>query len=193
LCEAAGFDTIFVETVGVGQSETVVHSMVDCFLLLMIAGAGDELQGIKRGIMEMADIVAINKADGENQERARRAANEYSQALHLYPTPDSGWQPEVLTCSALNSTDIDSVWNRVLAHHEHMQVRNLFAANRREQARHWLRQSLQEDLWQDFLQHPEIATRYPELEQRVLRGEMNSFAAARRLLEAYTGIRPTMR
>lgn len=193
LCEAAGFDTIFVETVGVGQSETAVHSMVDCFLLLMIAGAGDELQGIKRGIMEMADIIAINKADGENQERARRAANEYSQALHLYPTPDSGWQPEVLTCSALNSTDIDSVWDRVLAHYEHMRARNLFSAHRREQARHWLRQSLQDDLWQDFLHHPEIATRYPELEQRVLRGEMHSFAAARQLLEAYTGKRPPAR
>src|SRR5512133_3488660 len=114
LCEAAGFDTILVETVGVGQSETSVHSMVDFFLLLMLAGAGDELQGIKRGIMEMADMIAITKADGENIERAERAMSEYANALHLFPPPPSGWTPRVTTCSSRSGRGIPNIWDIVL-------------------------------------------------------------------------------
>src|SRR6056297_66269 len=113
LCEAAGYDTIFIETVGVGQSETAVHSMVDFFLLLMLAGAGDELQGIKRGIMEMADTIAINKADGENIPKANLAKKEFENALHLFPVPPSGWPPKVLTCSAMKNNGIAEIWGEV--------------------------------------------------------------------------------
>ena len=126
LCEAAGFHTVLIETVGVGQSETLVHGMVDFFLLLMIAGAGDELQGIKRGIVEMADLLAINKADGDNVRPAERARREFAQALHLFPARESGWTPETVTCSATAGTGISDVWDVVLRHRSQMQAGGWF-------------------------------------------------------------------
>jgi LAO/AO transport system kinase len=142
LCEAAGFDTIFIETVGVGQSETAVHSMVDFFLLLMLAGAGDELQGIKRGIMEMADAITINKADGQNVERAKLAQAEYRSALHLFPPTNSGWTPEVKTCSSLYHQDVDKIWDMILEYVKLTKENGYFESNRRSQAKYWMYESI---------------------------------------------------
>jgi LAO/AO transport system kinase len=138
ICEAAGFDVIIVETVGVGQSETTVASMVDFFLVLMIAGAGDELQGIKKGILELADAVVVNKADGDNVERAEFARKQYETALHFLAPASSSWTPPVLTCSALEMIDIDTVWETVLAHHEKLTQTGELQANRKKQAVDWM-------------------------------------------------------
>ncbi len=185
LCEAAGFDTIFVETVGVGQSEVAVHSMVDFFLLLMLAGAGDELQGIKRGIMEMADAIAINKADGENQKRAQLAKAEYKNALHLFPPAPSGWKPQVLTCSALNNTGISYVWDTVLDYIKLTRENGYFDKRRKEQARYWMYETINESLKSDFYSNPDIKTKQQGFEQDVLHGKMSSFEAAQKLLDTY--------
>lgn len=186
LCEAAGFDTIFIETVGVGQSETVVHSMVDFFLLLMLAGAGDELQGIKRGIMEMADAVIITKADGNNTEKAQKARTEYKNALHLFPPKASGWTPPVHTCSAVTGQGIDQVWEVVQEYFNHINSNGYLAENRRQQARNWMYENINDGLQQHFYQHSENrANRIQELENRVLQGEISAFKAARDLLDAY--------
>ena len=133
LCEAAGFDIILVETVGVGQSETAVHSMVDFFLLLMLAGAGDELQGIKRGIIEMCDAIFINKADGDNLNKAKSSRVQYANALHLYPVPDSGWSPTAGICSAISNFNIDVVWETIQNYIEHTKANNYFEVNRKRQ------------------------------------------------------------
>ena len=185
LCEAAGFDTILVETVGVGQSETAVHSMVDCFLLLLLPGGGDELQGIKRGIVEMADLVAINKADGERLALARRTRQEYRNALHLFPTKESGWTPKVVTCSAIDGTGIARLWELVRAFETHARHHKYFEPHRREQARYWLRQSIEDQLRQGFYQHPAVARRLPAIEQAVTEGRMSSFRAAEELMKLY--------
>jgi len=185
LCEAAGYDTILVETVGVGQSETAVHSMVDCFLLLLLPGAGDELQGIKRGIVEMADLIAINKADGARLAPARQARQAYRNALHLFPPKESGWTPRVVTCSALDETGIDRVWDLVREFEAFTRANGSFIANRREQARYWLRQSIEDRLRQLFFQHPEIARQLPVFEEAVLEGGMSSFRAADELMKRY--------
>lgn len=187
LCEAAGFDTIFIETVGVGQSETAVHSMVDFFLLLMLAGAGDELQGIKRGIMEMADAIAINKADGENRNEARRAANEYKNALHLFPPPESGWTPQVTTCSALENRRIDKVWSIINDYLKHTRENGFFEEKRHRQARHWMYETIQRNLERDFYSHPDVKTSLDSIEAQVLKGQKSSFRAAQELLELYRG------
>jgi len=144
LCEAAGFDTIFIETVGVGQSETAVHSMVDFFLLLMLAGAGDELQGIKRGIMEMADAIAINKADGNNIEKAGLAKIQYQNALHLFPPTPSGWDPKVLTCSAHEKTGIEELWAIISGYLAMTKENNYFQHRRNEQAKYWMYETINE-------------------------------------------------
>lgn len=185
LCEAAGFDTIFVETVGVGQSETAVHSMVDFFLLLMIAGAGDELQGIKRGIMEMADAITINKADGDNLKKAEMAKREYSNALHLFPPAESGWTPKVLTCSALQHTGIKEIWAMLLEYLSHTKTNAYFYERRKRQARYWMYESINEQLKQNFYHNPEIKSSISTLEEQVLNEEKSSFIAARELLDAY--------
>ncbi|MFB6343978.1 methylmalonyl Co-A mutase-associated GTPase MeaB [Saccharicrinis sp. FJH62] len=185
LCEAAGFDTIFVETVGVGQSETAVHSMVDFFLLLMIAGAGDELQGIKRGIMEMADAITINKADGDNIKKADMAKREYSNALHLFPPSESGWSPRVMTCSALHHTGISDIWNMLLEYLSHTKTNNYFYDRRKRQAKYWMYESINEQLKQNFYNEPDIKASIPTLEQQVLNEEKSSFIAARELLDLY--------
>jgi LAO/AO transport system kinase len=185
LCEAAGFDTIFIETVGVGQSETAVHSMVDFFLLLMLAGAGDELQGIKRGIMEMADMIAINKADGDNMDKANRARSEYKNALHLFPPSPSGWVPTVLTCSAKQNTGIGEIWETIMAYVNHSSQNSYFARRRNEQSKYWMYETLNEHLKRQFYNDPEIQRISAGLEKKVLENRMSSFMAAAQLMNIY--------
>jgi len=189
LCEAAGFDHIFIETVGVGQSETAVHSMSDFFLLLMLAGAGDELQGIKRGIMEMADLIAINKADGNNAEKAKMAQRQYQNALHLFPPKESGWEPRVSTCSALAKNGISEIWE-VIAEYRKATVKNgYFIKKRNSQASFWMHETIQEQMKRAFYQHPEMKEKIKDFEQKVLNSEMSSFLAAGKLLEIYSGLK----
>lgn len=183
LCEAAGFDTIFVETVGVGQSEVAVHSMVDFFLLLMLAGAGDELQGIKRGIMEMADAVVINKAEGENMPQANRAKAEYKSALHLFPPTESGWQPKVITASALTGNGIENVWNIISDYIKHTKQNNFFIKKRNEQSKFRMYEMINEEIKSRFYNNDDKQRKIKELEQDVLSGKISPYYAAKILLE----------
>ncbi len=185
LCEAAGFDTIFIETVGVGQSETAVHSMVDFFLLLMLAGAGDELQGIKRGIMEMADAITINKADGNNIEKAQLARIQYMNALHLFPPTESGWQPKVLTCSAYQKTGIQEIWETINDYLAHCKSNGYFQYKRNEQAKFWMYETINEQLKSNFYLNETIARMLADAERKVLSEEISSFVAAKQLLDFY--------
>lgn len=185
LCEAAGFDHIFIETVGVGQSETAVHSMTDFFLLLMLAGAGDELQGIKRGIMEMADLIAINKADGNNIEKAQLAKVQYHNALHLFPQKESQWDPKVLTCSAVNKTGITEIWNKIEAYKKQTLQNGYFSKIRNEQSIYWMHETIGEQLKSNFYNHQVIKEKIEELELSVLNNEMSSFVAAGKLLKIH--------
>lgn len=185
LCEAAGFDTIFVETVGVGQSETAVKTMVDFFLLLMLAGAGDELQGIKRGIMEMANAIVINKADGDNRQKALLAKREYENALHLFPPDESGCLPTVDVCSALNSEGIENVWNMVAKYIEQTRTNGYFQKNRREQAVRIMFESIDEKLKDDFYYTQEIEKKIALLKKDVLQEKVSSYVAAQQLLDLY--------
>ncbi len=182
LCEAAGYDTIFIETVGVGQSETVVHSMTDFFLLLMIAGAGDELQGIKRGIMEMADLLAINKADGENLQAAEKARREYENALSLLPEQPSGWKPPVQTCSALQETGLNEIYKTIQTYFKKVKKSGYFEQNRQRQAVHWMYESIHQQLKEKFFGHPVIQEKLNETENKVIQGELSSFKAASKLI-----------
>lgn len=184
LCEAAGYDNIFVETVGVGQSETAVHSMVDFFLLIQIAGAGDELQGIKRGIMEMADGIVINKADGDNVERARLAMAQYRSALHLFPTPPSGWHPEVLTYSGYFELGIDEVWDMVDRYFAFVEGNGYFEERRRQQARYWMYETIDAELRRRFYDDPLRSGRIAEAERLVLSNRLSPFEAAWKLLDS---------
>lgn len=185
LCEAAGFDHIIIETVGVGQSETAVHSMVDFFLLIMLAGAGDELQGIKRGIMEMADAIAINKADGSNVVKAQQAQAQYTSALHLFPPSRSGWTPLVKTCSALNHQGIDEIWNMVLDYVSLTKGNHFFKSNRNSQSSYWMYETIDEQLKHHFFHHPKIKELLHTYQHRVKHNETSSFEAARELLDLY--------
>ena len=185
LCEAAGYDVIFVETVGVGQSETAVHSMVDFFLLLQLAGAGDELQGIKRGIMEMADGIAINKSDGNNIDKARIAKTQYQSALRLFPATGSGWSPEVIPCSALEKTGIAEIWDMVLRYIELTRSNQFFDKHRNQQAKYWMYETIHEQLRDGFYQNHEIAQMLAVIEKKVLANEISSFAAAKVLLDQF--------
>jgi LAO/AO transport system kinase len=187
LCEAAGYRNILVETVGVGQSEIAVHGMVDFFLLLMLAGAGDELQGMKRGVMEMADIVVINKADGSNLAAAERARTDAQNALHYLPASPSGWTPRALTCSAQTGRGIPELWNCVQEHAAMTKANGWFSLARRDQTRKWMHEIIQQGLRQRFESHPAIRKRMEELEQEVLEGRTTSFRAALTLLEMYSG------
>lgn len=182
LCEAAGFDVILIETVGVGQSETAVHGMTDFFLLLKLAGAGDELQGIKRGIMEMADAVVINKADGENRKAAKKAKAEFRRALHLYPPKKSGWQPQTLLASALHHTGITEIWELIEKFEEEVKTNGYFTSNRKEQNKSWLLQSIDEQLKNDFYQNPAIKVELPKQLQAVAENKTTPFEAAKYLL-----------
>lgn len=185
LCEAAGYDVIFIETVGVGQSETAVHSMVDMFLMLQISGAGDELQGIKRGIMEMADMMVITKADGENIHKAELAKTQYQGALRLFPTPESGWKPQVYTCSSVAGTGLEEVWKGIEEYIEHIEKNGYFRHNRNRQNKYWMYETINEALRSSFYHNPAIEERIEELEQRVLEDKVSSFIAAKELLELY--------
>jgi LAO/AO transport system kinase len=185
LCEAAGFDVIFVETVGVGQSETAVHSMVDFFLLLMLAGAGDELQGIKRGIIEMADAIFINKADGDNLIKAKAAKVEYANALHLFPPASGGWQPVVDICSARTNLGIDRVWEVMTEYQQKNLVNGYFTQRRMEQNRQIMRETIEAGLHEHFFSRKEIAGRIRQVDQDILSGRANPYAVAQELLERY--------
>lgn len=183
LFEAAGYDTILVETVGVGQSETTVHSMVDCFLLLLLAGAGDELQGIKRGIMEMADILAINKADGDNLNPAKRAAAQVKNAIHLFPPTESGWIPEVKTCSALQNENIDEIWNSIVSFQNNTINSGYFDHNRKQQSVYWMHQTIKEQLELQFYSNEKITSKMETIEQDLLTNKMSSYQAAMELIK----------
>ena len=185
LCEAAGFDTIIIETVGVGQSETVVHSMVDFFLLIQIAGAGDELQGIKRGIMEMADAIVINKADGDNIEKANLAASQFRNALHLFPPSVLGWIPCVLTCSAKQNTGVAEIWDTVKEYLKLAKSNQYFDKSRHDQAKYWMYETINETLKNNFYHNTRIRHQLSEYEQMVLSDKLSSFAAANKLLQNY--------
>ena len=185
LCEAAGYDNIFVETVGVGQSETAVYSMVDFFLLIQIAGAGDELQGIKRGIMEMADGIVINKADGDNAEEARRAAVHYRNALQLFPMPASGMRPQVLTYSGFFDLDIDKVWGMIDGYVAKVKESGYFDERRRYQQRYWMREAIEEQLKARFYNTDGMGEMLARYEQLLLQGKTTSFAAAAKVLEFF--------
>ena len=189
LCEAAGFNHIFIETVGVGQSETVVHSMTDFFLLLKLAGAGDELQGIKRGIMEMADVIAINKADGNNIENALKAKTQFNNAIHLFPKKESGWDPKVLTCSATQRTGIEEIWNEI-ENYKSLTIKNeYFYGKRNRQAIFWMHETIQEHLKRNFYNNSEIQNKLKELEEEVLEVRVSPFMAATTLLEMFSKLK----
>lgn len=185
LCEVAGFDVIIVETVGVGQSEVMVKEMTDFFLLLMLAGAGDELQGIKKGIMEMTDAMAITKADGENLLNAKRARAEYKNALHLFPPNPSGWIPQVTTCSALENQGMEEVWALIEQFQEQMLAKGWLQSNRAKQRLHWMNDTIREELQRRFYQDPDIAMQLPEVTSQVRKGEMPPHAAALFLLSRF--------
>jgi len=185
LCEAAGYNNIFVETVGVGQSETAVHSMVDFFLLIQLAGTGDELQGIKRGIMEMADGIVINKADGDNIDRARLAQAQFRSALHLFPPTESGWKPEVLTYSGYYELGIGEVWDMIDRYFAFVDENGYFERKRRSQARYWMYESIEESLRNHFYRNKDVDRMLHEYEARVLDNRLSSFIAARNVLQFY--------
>lgn len=186
LCEAAGFDTIIIETVGVGQSEINVHSMVDFFLLLMLAGAGDELQGIKRGIMEMADAVVINKADGGNLSKVRLAQSQFQNSLRLFPTGESKWVPDVMTCSSLNKTGISEVWENITEYISFTKENGYFSVKRKNQAKFWMYETIHETLQNNFYRHPEISKKLKVFEKMVLSGKITPGNAVRRIFNYYT-------
>lgn len=185
LCEAAGYDKIFVETVGVGQSETACHSMVDFFLLIQLAGTGDELQGIKRGIMEIADGIVINKADGNNVDKAELAASHFRNALQLFPLPESGLVPEVMCYSGFYKLNVDKVIRMVFNYIDNVKGSGYFQYRRNEQAIYWMRESINEHLTNNFFYNEHIKKMIPEMEELVLGGQMTSFIAAKKLLDEY--------
>ena len=185
LCEAAGYDKIFVETVGVGQSETACHSMVDFFLLIQLAGTGDELQGIKRGIMEIADGIAINKCDGNNVDKCQMAATNFRNALHFFPMPDSGWAPKVLCYSGFYGTGVKEIWDMIYQYLEFVKKNGYFEFRRNEQSKYWMYESINEHLRNSFYHNRHIQEHIGEAEQTVLAGQKTSFAAANDLLKMY--------
>jgi len=185
LCETAGFDVIFVETVGVGQSEIAVHGMVDFFLLLLISGAGDELQGIKRGIIEMADLLIINKADGDNIKKAMLAKTEYSNALHLFPPSDSGWIPCVDTCSSLTRDGVSNIWKRIVEYRSFTERNGFFHKKRMAQNRQVFYESIEETLKSNFFSRKDISVQLKKLESEIIAGHLNPYIAAQQLLNDY--------
>ena len=185
LCEAAGFDVIFIETVGVGQSETAVHSMSDFFLLLMLSGAGDDLQGIKRGIMEMSDLIAITKADGANVDKANMAKALYANALHLFPPTESTWVPTALTSSAVTKNGLPEILAKIEEYFALVKGNGYYQRKRREQAQYWMYESINESLKNMFYENPVIEKLLPDYEQAVLDGKLESFSAASELIERF--------
>ncbi|MEQ8705254.1 MAG: methylmalonyl Co-A mutase-associated GTPase MeaB [Phaeodactylibacter sp.] len=187
LCEAAGYDTVLIETVGVGQSETAVHSMTDFFLLLLLPGAGDELQGIKRGIVEMADLAVVNKADGERLPLARQAKQSYRNAMHLFPPKESEWATRVEICSATTGMGIPEIWKDILAYQEQTQANGYFGHNRQAQARYWLHETINQELRRLFFNHEAVREQLKDVEAAVMNGQQSSFQAAEALLRAFQG------
>jgi LAO/AO transport system kinase len=185
LCEAAGYEVVFIETVGVGQSETTVKGMVDFFLLLMLSGAGDELQGIKKGIMEMADAIAITKSDGDNKAKCERAKREYENALHLFPPSESGWYPKVLTCSALQKNGLDEIWEVIEQFKEFMQKMGLFIRNRQYQNVQWMHDIIIYSLKQNFYSDQQVNHQISSLESEIREKHIPAISAARQLLAKY--------
>lgn len=181
LCEAAGFDVILIETVGVGQSETAVHSMTDFFLLLKLTGAGDELQGIKRGIMEMADVIVINKADGENIKAAQQAKVEFQRALHLFPAKESGWTAKTATCSALKNEGIEAIWDIVEEYAKLTQENGYFEYKRDEQNKFWLYQTIEEQLKTEFYRNSKVKKELPKILKDIESHKTTPFEAAKKL------------
>ncbi len=185
LCEAAGYHNVLVETVGVGQSETAVYELVDFFLLLMLSGAGDELQGIKRGIMEMSDAIVINKADGDNVDAARQAERQYANALHLFPAKESGWAPKTNTCSAITGNNIPQVWEMIRQFITLTKKNGAFARKRQEQEIHRMYESINERLQNDLHQNQTVKKMQEEMEQRITRQEVSAYVAAQQVFETY--------
>ena len=183
LCEAAGFDVILIETVGVGQSETVVHSMVDLFMMLQIAGAGDELQGIKRGIMEMSDMMVITKADGDNKLRAQMARTQYHNAMLLFPTPPSNIRPEVYTCSSVEASGLEEVWRAVEEYIDGVKSNGYFVERRHSQLRYWMRETINNTLLSSFYTNPVVEEAMARYERDVFEERVSPFIAAKELLE----------
>ena len=185
LCEAAGYDVIIIETVGVGQSEMAVYEMVDFFLLLMLAGAGDELQGIKKGIMEMADAIAITKADGENINAAKKAKAAYQNALHLFPLPESGWSPKVVTCSAYKNEGVGDIWELVTGYAEMAKQNGYWRERRNRQNVSWMYEGIDDYLRTRFFEHPIIKNELEKITKQVENGEISALKAASYLIEAF--------
>lgn len=184
VCEAAGFDVVLIETVGVGQSEIAVRAMVDCFLLILIAGAGDELQGMKKGIFEIADILLVNKADGENRHRAEATRQEFERVLHYLSPATEGWKPPVLAASSIARTGIGEVWQAVEKYLAHVGRNGSFDLRRREQSISWWQALVEQELRVRFLNNPRVAALSARLEQEVLAGRLPPSLAAEELLES---------
>jgi len=185
LCEAAGYDIILIETVGVGQSETAVHGMTDFFLLLMLAGAGDELQGIKKGIMEMADMVVINKADGDNVRKSQIARSQYQNALHIFPQSESGWSPVVSTASAIKNIGIDKVWEEITAYKKLVTENGYFHKNRNLQQVQWMYNNINEELKRLFYGSKDIAKQLSMLEKDIISAKISPVKAAQKIIDAF--------
>ncbi len=185
LCEAAGYDVILIETVGVGQSETAVHGMTDFFLLLMLSGAGDELQGIKKGIMEMADMVVINKADGDNIKKSEIAKRQYQNALHIFPLSESGWSPVVSTASAIKNIGIDTVWEQITKYKKLVDENGYFLKNRNHQQIKWMYNNINEGLKQLFYGSKNIADQLAELEKDIVSAKISPVKAAQHILREF--------
>jgi len=185
LCEAAGYDVILIETVGVGQSETAVHGMTDFFLLLMLSGAGDELQGIKKGIMEMADMLVINKADGDNVKKSQMAKIQYQNALHIFPEAESGWTPIVTTASALKNIGIEEVWEKVLEFKNLVLENGYFQSNRKEQQIQWMYNNIHEELKQLFYGSEHITDHLKILEKKIIEAKLSPVKAAENIIKEF--------
>ncbi|HIO83804.1 MAG TPA: methylmalonyl Co-A mutase-associated GTPase MeaB, partial [Deltaproteobacteria bacterium] len=185
ICEAAGFDVVIVETVGVGQSETLVDSMVDLFLLLMLPNAGDELQGIKKGVLELADLVVINKSDGEQETFAKTAQSEYRKALHLLPSTKTSWTPQILRCSSLEKRGMDKIWDSVKSFRKELQNSGEWKKQRQTQTGKWMWSLVEEGLLTNFRNDPNIQKQIPELEKAVNSGKMLPTTAARKMLDTW--------
>ncbi len=182
ICEAAGFDVVLIETVGVGQSETAVAAMADFFLVLMLAGAGDEIQGIKKGVLELADALVINKADGDNIHRAEKAQKELQAAMHLLRPASMNWSPPVLTCSAAKNKGLDAVWETIITHRKTLEKSGELAAKRRRQAVDWMWALVDEGLKERLYSHPAVQSNLPRIETAVAQGEIEAVLAAQKVL-----------
>lgn len=185
LCEAAGYDVVLIETVGVGQSETAVHGMTDFFLLLMLSGAGDELQGIKKGIMEMADMVVINKADGDNIRMSEMARLQYQNALHIFPQSESGWSPVVSTASAIKNIGISNVWDEIVKFKNLVDENGYFLKNRKHQQIQWMYNNINEELKRLFYGSKNIANHLKTLEKQIISNKISPVKAAQKIIEEF--------